>query len=172
VTAETPGQAVHDTVISRRMARGEEPGVIAWQNVPDADKADLEAGVQAAIVLVLAGITAELRELRERAADRAAVVTGETPGQAAHRRWHEVRWPDSDAGRIAHDWQILSNRAKAAWEAAAGMHAPPELTAAVKAAVVAEIREAASCESDDEDRCEKCNRHADAILAIVAGRSS
>ena len=45
----TPGQAIHDTVISRRIARGEEPGVIAWQNVPGADKADLEAGGQAAI---------------------------------------------------------------------------------------------------------------------------
>jgi hypothetical protein len=45
----TPGRAIHDTVISRRIARGEEPGVIAWQNVPGADKADLEAGGQAAI---------------------------------------------------------------------------------------------------------------------------
>ena len=44
----------------------------------------------------------------------------------------------------------------------------PELAAAVKAAVVAEIREAASCESDDGDECRKCNRHADAILAAVA----
>ena len=71
----TPGRAFHDTVISRRMARGEEPGVIAWQDVPAADKADLEAGAQAVTAVTLAAVTAELRELRDLSARQAHLIT-------------------------------------------------------------------------------------------------
>lgn len=45
--------------------------------------------------------------------------------------------------------------------------ATPE-QAALRLAVITEVREAASCTSDDGDECEKCARHADAILAAVA----
>lgn len=44
----------------------------------------------------------------------------------------------------------------------------PDPLAKVRAAVLAEVRDAASCESDDGDECGKCNRHTDAILAAVA----
>jgi hypothetical protein len=75
VSDVTPGRAFHDTVISRRMARGEEPGVIAWQDVPAADKADLEAGAQAVTAVTLAAVTAELRELRDLSARQAHLIT-------------------------------------------------------------------------------------------------
>jgi hypothetical protein len=39
---------------------------------------------------------------------------------------------------------------------------------ALRLAVITEVREAASCTSDDGDACEKCARHADAILAAFA----
>jgi hypothetical protein len=42
--------------------------------------------------------------------------------------------------------------------------------AALRQAVLAEIREAASCASGDDERCEKCNRHVDAVLAAIARR--
>ena len=44
----------------------------------------------------------------------------------------------------------------------------PEL-AALRLAVITEVREAASCNSDDGDQCERCCRHADRILAAVRG---
>jgi hypothetical protein len=50
-----------------------------------------------------------------------------TPGQRAHRRWHETRWPDSTPGAVAGEWEILSARAAAAWEAAAIEGSAPEL---------------------------------------------
>ena len=39
---------------------------------------------------------------------------------------------------------------------------------ALRLAVIAEIRQAASCDSDDDDQCQRCCRHADAILAAIA----
>lgn len=53
-------------------------------------------------------------------------MTAVTPGQAAHRRWHETRWPESSTPEaIAKEWEVLSGRAAAAWEAAAtGSSAP------------------------------------------------
>jgi len=44
---------------------------------------------------------------------------GTTPGQRAHRLWLETRWPDMSPETIARDWEIASDRAKAAWEAVA-----------------------------------------------------
>jgi len=42
--------------------------------------------------------------------------------------------------------------------------------AALRLAVITEVREAASCGSGDGDQCPKCTRHADAILAAVAAQ--
>lgn len=42
-----------------------------------------------------------------------------------------------------------------------------ELAVAIRAAVVAEIRDAARCDSDDGDECERCGRHADAVIAVT-----
>lgn len=47
--------------------------------------------------------------------------------------------------------------------------APPG-QAALRQAVITEVREAASCGSGDGDQCPKCSRHADAILAAVDAR--
>lgn len=56
-------------------------------------------------------------------------MTAPTPGQAAHRRWHEVRFPDSTPALIAQEWEDLSPSAVAAWEAVAIEHEAPELAA-------------------------------------------
>jgi hypothetical protein len=45
-------------------------------------------------------------------------VTTLTAGQAAHRRWHRVRWPHRSGEDVAADWRALSALGKAAWEAA------------------------------------------------------
>lgn len=42
--------------------------------------------------------------------------------------------------------------------------------AALRQAVITEVREAAYCDSDDGDQCRKCTRHADAILAAIAAQ--
>lgn len=47
--------------------------------------------------------------------------------------------------------------------------ATPE-QAALRLAVITEVREAAYCDSDDGDQCQKCTRHAEAILAAVAAQ--
>lgn len=44
--------------------------------------------------------------------------------------------------------------------------------AVLRQAIIAEIREAASCDSDDGNECRKCTRHADAILAAVTAAES
>jgi hypothetical protein len=56
-------------------------------------------------------------------------VSAATPGQAAHRRWHQVRFPESANGFFAAEWQALGDRAKAAWEAVAIESGAPELAA-------------------------------------------
>jgi len=48
--------------------------------------------------------------------------------------------------------------------------APGLTRAALRLVVITEVREAASCGSDDGDQCPKCTRHADAILAAVAAQ--
>ena len=47
-----------------------------------------------------------------------------TPGERAHRRWLEARWPDMTPQAIAKDWEVASDRAKAAWAAVAGQPGP------------------------------------------------
>lgn len=47
-----------------------------------------------------------------------------TPGHAAFRRFHAVRWPDQTAELSDRAWAVQGDKAKAAWEAAG---TPPEL---------------------------------------------
>jgi hypothetical protein len=46
-------------------------------------------------------------------------MTEETPGHRAHDAWHRERWPGGVEACVAKDWEILSDRAKGAWEKAA-----------------------------------------------------
>lgn len=50
-------------------------------------------------------------------ADSSTVSEGLTPGQRAHRRWHQVARPDWTPEEIAANWDALSNREVGAWEA-------------------------------------------------------
>ena len=86
---------------------------------------------------------------------------GMTPGQRAHHRWLEVRWPEMTGEAVDKDWVILSTRGRAAWEAAATEGESRDLRAALdeatreladtglksKRAVVRSLRERAGLEA-------------------------
>jgi hypothetical protein len=89
----------------------------------DADAAgELEAAVHTSLELALAPYWDDDAAPREQPAP---ALAGMPPGQRAHHLWLETRWPDMKSEAIARDWELISDRAKAAWEAVAtGDRAP------------------------------------------------
>lgn len=100
-------------------------------------------------------------------------MTDVTPGQAAHRRWHQVRWPDSTDDAIAKEWGlVLSDKAKSAWEAAAVEHAAPDLAEAMRAAASRELAAAMAESRRYREALEQVARRADDPIAqvrVIAG---
>jgi hypothetical protein len=109
---------------------GERPAVYArflrasYPALPDHQVADAWRSADAREAAFWRGIEAKATPAECR--EPAPGADGTTPGRRAHRRWHQARWPDGGEAETEKEWEILSGRAKAAWEAAAG---GPELAA-------------------------------------------
>lgn len=91
-------------------------------------------------------------------------------GRAAYEVWRAAV-PDYVCNVPAGPWEELPETIQAGFNAVAVQEPQPAPGApALREAVIAEVREAASCGSDDGDECPKCTRHAAAILAAFAAQ--
>lgn len=142
---------------------------IAWGSTPDGKPIDPSVVADRAL--------AELKRLgydEERLADAAHGQPAPAPGEAylglLADGWDAAarRTPGGD---FAAALGTCASELRAALAAIAAQEPQPARGApALREAVIAEVREAASCGSEEGDECPKCARHATAILAAFAAQ--
>lgn len=142
---------------------------IAWGSTPDGKPIDPSVVADRAL--------AELKRLgydEERLADAAHGQPAPAPGEAylglLADGWDAAarRTPGGD---FAAALGTCASELRAALAAIAAQEPQPARGApALREAVIAEVREAASCGSEEGDECPKCTRHAAAILAAFAAQ--
>jgi hypothetical protein len=184
VTAATPGQAAHAAYLgddTSNLVAGESVADRIWASMSNHGNARWEAAAQAGHDHIAAREPHAAPDPRVHPLDAAVI----------HRELHELsdnhdelleelmrntgdEWDGDEAAEaiavkyVRHLESLVPPAQRVPEGRRTGDAKPaPELAAAVKAAVITGIREAANCDSDDGDQCQRCSRYADAILAAI-----